>query len=117
MASYFRIQSADRDPRDLLNPENWFTSKWGDEDLIQAGVSVCDSRESLARYLAGTGIPFGLGEWNLIELAGDVRDERGHDAEYGEILINPTEIVAYAPLDDEFYALVSAAFDAIEASR
>lgn len=118
MTSYFRIQTADRNVDDLLDPANHTSHHWGNyEDMDRPGVSVCATRDDLARYLAGSGIPFGLGEWVIVELAGEHTDVRGCDAETGELLIRPTAIVAVTPADDEFYELVGEHFDAMEAGR
>ncbi|MET7395635.1 hypothetical protein ABZS66_19305 [Dactylosporangium sp. NPDC005572] len=114
--TYFRIQTADRDPADLLDPEHQISGHWSNiESMDRPGVSVCASREDLARYLAGAGIPFGVGEWVLVELRGERSDVADYDAAFGALLVHPTEIVAVAPLDDEFYDLVGAAYDAMVA--
>lgn len=36
------------------------------------------------------------------------------DAEHGEYLVHPTEILSVAPIDDEFFDLIGAAYDALE---
>lgn len=115
-ASYFRVQSPDRAATDLLDPEHQTSNAWHRDDLERAGVSVCDSRESLATYLAGvgSGIPYGSTGWVLVELAGDVSDDTPLDAEYGEYLVHPTEIISVAPIDDEFFELIGSAYDALE---
>lgn len=114
--SFFRIQPADSDPRELLNPRNQFSHAWHEYDdrTTRNGVSVCGSRESLACYLAtvGAGIPYGDGEWLLIELTGYFSDDQPLDAEFGEYLIHPTEIISAAPIDDEFWEMIGAAHDA-----
>ncbi|MFI2667565.1 hypothetical protein [Micromonospora carbonacea] len=115
-ATYFRIQTADRNPSELLNPEHQTSGNWHDiESLARIGVSVCDSRESLAAYLAQSGIPYGSGEWVIVELRGDLSDDDPCDAEYGELLIHPTEIVSVSPMGDEFLDLIGAAYDLIGA--
>lgn len=116
--SYFRVQSGDRDVTDLLNPEFQVSSAWHRDDLDRDGVSVCDSRETLAQYLAtaGSGIPYGGAGWVLVELTGEPTYEQALDAEYGEILIRPTEILSVAPIDDELFDMIGAAFDAAEAA-
>lgn len=107
--SYYRIQTADRDPQDLITTP--VTCSWDNTHTAQDGVSACGSVEELAEYLATTGIPFGEGEWVLVELDGD-RNGQGHD---GEDLIIPTEILSVQPLTDDFYDMVGAAFDALAA--
>lgn len=116
--TYFRVQSGDRDVSDLLDAEQQTSSAWGkwhleDRSTDREGVSVCDSRESLATYLAtyGAGIPFGLPGWVLVELRGEISDDQPLDAEGGEFLVHPTEIVSCAPIDDDFFAMISNAYD------
>lgn len=114
MTSYFRIQTADRDPADLLVVENQTSFGWyAPESYDRTGVSVCDSREALAAYLAESGIPYGSGEWVVVELIGDLSTDTPCDAEFGELLVHPTEIVSVAPMDDEFFDLIGAAYDAM----
>lgn len=113
--TYFRIQTADRDVAELLNPELQVSGNWNNlESYTRTGVSVCESREDLATYLAQSGIPFGSGEWVIVEVGGHLSDDDPCDAEYGEILIHPTEIVSVSPMDDEFFELIGAAYDALE---
>lgn len=111
--TYFRVQTSDRDPQDLLDPEHQISRAWHREDLDRTGVSVCASLEELAAYLAGpgSGIPYGLPDWVLIELRGDISDDQPLDAEHGELLIHPTEIVSVQPIPDSFFDLISAAYD------
>lgn len=114
--TYFRVQSGDRDVADLLDPTEQGSHVWGremldDRSTDRVGVSVCDSRESLAAYLAGTGIPYGTPGWVLVELRGEISADTPHDADRGEYLIHPTEIVACAPIDDDFFELISAAYE------
>lgn len=117
MTTYFRVQDGDRNLSQLLDPEGQISSAWHRDDLDRDGISVCESREILAHYLAtiGQGIPYGSGGWVLVELEGDELDG-ALDAEYGEILIRPTRIVAVASLDDdtEMWDLIGAAYDAAE---
>lgn len=114
--TYYRIQTADRDVNDLLNPANHVSYHWNNidnEQYTRRGVSVCESREDLAAYLAGCGIPYGDGDWVIVELDGEISDDTPYDAEFGEVLIHPTEIVSVGPLDDEFFDLIGAAYDAM----
>jgi len=120
--TYFRVQSGERPASDLLDPAFQVSHAWGHEHFEErltdrAGVSVCASRELLAQYLAtyGAGIPFGLPGWVIVELRGEISDDQPLDAEGGEFLIHPTEIVAVGEIDDEFFDLIGDACDALEA--
>lgn len=114
-ASYFRIQTADRNVGDLLDPAQQISRHWSEDEVRdQPGVSVCASLEDLARYLATSGIPFGSGEWVIVELLGERTEARGCDAADGELLVLPYEIVSVVPMGDEFYEMVGAAFDEME---
>ncbi len=124
MQSFFRVQSGDRDVNDLLDPAEQRSRLWtsgvrfdddAHTDRDRDGISVCDSRESLAAYLAdaGAGIPYGLPGWVLVELTGDICTARPLDAEHGEYLIRPTRIISCAPIDEEFFELIGAAYDTV----
>lgn len=116
--TYFRVQPGDRDARQLLDVEEQVSRAWGraedDPRTTRTGVSVCDSRETLAQYLAtvGQGIPYGLPGWVLVELCGDHSTDQPLDAEFGEYLIHPTEIVSVALIDDEFFDMIGDFYDA-----
>lgn len=114
--TYYRIQSADRDVELLLDPAAQTSEAWnGDESLIRQGVSVCDSLEDLAQYLVtdGDAIPYGDGEWVVVELEGTLSTDTALDA--GETLIHPTRIVSVEPIEDQLLPLVDAAYDALYA--
>lgn len=120
MHTGYRIQEAMLDTADLLRPELQFSHVWeGNEDEDDArtrrGISACESLEALAAYLAGagSGIPFGDGEWVIVEMHGPVSGERPLDEEDGEFLMLPERIVSVRPLDDEFFDMVGAAYDAL----
>jgi len=117
--TYFRVQSGDIDPATLLDPASQVSRAQQDfegdtTERTRQGVSVCDSRGSLAHYLAtaGEGIPFGLAGWILVELEGTHSDDQPLDAAHGEYLIHPTRIVAASLIDDEFFDMIGAAYDA-----
>jgi hypothetical protein len=118
--SYFRVQPGDRPATDLLaagqQSRAWGREHMVDDTTTREGVSVCASREELARYLAtyGQGIPFGLPGWVLVELRGDESDDQPLDAEGGELLIHPTEIVACAEIDDDMFEMIGTAYDETE---
>jgi hypothetical protein len=118
MTTYYRVQSADRDVALLLDPAEQVSRAWHRDDLDQDGVSVCESPEALAHYLAtaGRGIPFGAGSWVVVELTGEITFGTALDADDGEILIHPTSIVSVQPLDvlDD---LIAAAYDTVYAEE
>lgn len=110
---YFRIQTADRDANGLLDPEQQTSEAWnGHESLTRRGVSVCESLEDLATYLAtdGSGIPYGSGAWVIVELEGERSRDTAVDP--GETLIIPTRIASTRPMGEEFFEMIGAAFDA-----
>lgn len=110
MSTYYRIQEAVRDAADLLTPEGQTSTKWyAAEDSTITGVSACESVEELTTYLVtdGAGIPWGAGEWVLVEMDADYHG-RGHD---GEDLVIPTAILSVTPLDDDFYAAIDTAYE------
>src|SRR4030095_3885339 len=112
--TYYRIQTADRDARDLLNPTSQVSYHWNNiesAEYTRAGVSVCDSREALAAYLAQSGIPYGSREWVIVERRGERGADTPYDAECGELLVHPTEIVSVTEMDDDMYDLIGAAYD------
>jgi len=117
--TWYRIQTADRDVTDLLDPEQQVSYSWTSDEESRVGVSVCESLESLAAYLAsepGSGIPFGAGEWVIVELTADRESyDTPMDAAYGEHLVHPVAITSVAPLDDAFFDMIGAAYDALAA--
>lgn len=107
--SWYRIQRAGRDPRDLLTAGQT-SHYWGRDDLEQSGVSVCETLDDLALYLAtaGQGIPIGDGDWVIVELAGELLGS-GHDD--GEFLIQPTALLSVTSAADDFFDLVGHHYD------
>lgn len=113
--TYFRVQPVGRDILDGPQTSRaWHRSETEAQATDRSGVSVCGSREELAAYLAtyGQGIPYGQADWVLVELRGEVSDDQPLDAEGGELLVHPTEIVAVAEIDDAFFQMIGAAYDA-----
>lgn len=111
--TYFRVQSADRDPAELLDP-NHVSYSWDNPDVFDRGTSTARTLGELAEYLAQTGIPIGLGDWVIVEVAGEDLGP-GRDHLLKERLVQVDEIVSVRPLDDEFFDMVGAAYDRIEA--
>lgn len=96
----YRVQSADRDVQELLDPEMQFTISWNNGDE-QEGISVCYSLGELQEYLATQGecIPVEAGSWVIVKLSGDELDATGHDE---EMLICPDEIHSVTPVTQEW---------------
>ena len=113
--TYYRAQTADRDPVDLIGTDNISFSWYGPQSYDREGVSVCASRDALAYYLANSALPIGIGEWVIVELEGDrIWDADPMDAELGELLVHPTAVVSVTPMDDEFFDLIGAVLDQME---
>lgn len=114
--TYYRVQEPTRPAEDLLDPEWQQSHAWHREGLTRQGISVCESREELATYLAsaGEGIPFGQPDWVLVELTGEPSDDTPLDREHGERLIHPTAVLSVAEIDDAFFEMIGAAYDEME---
>ena len=115
MSTWFRIQETGYAAEALLDEANQVSRAWGgvaDRD-DRTGVSVCGSREELAEYLVQSGIPFGAGEWNLIELEGTFADDQPLDSSLGEYLVHPTAIVSVENIADGFLDEIDEAADRI----
>ena len=112
MSTYYRIQPADR--ANILAEENQYSYSWnnqGDDDRARHGISVCDSREELAEYLAQVGIPF-EDSWELLEVEGYDSDDDDEDAHLGARLIIPTAIISRETIGDAFIMEIMDAFEA-----
>lgn len=106
---FFRIQQPEHPVEWLLDPERQCSTSWGVE-TVRAGVSVCAGLDGLASYLARVGIPVSDG-CRIVELDGYEADEDDEDAALGALLIIPTRIVSDQPVGDEFYQMISDAYD------
>lgn len=114
MTTYFRVQDGNRSLDQLLDPDQ-VSGYWGRSDLDRPGVSVCESIEALARYLAGTGIPYGLPGWVLVELEGEEIDGADAvDAADGEVLIRPTRVVSSQLIPDELFEEIGRIYEESE---
>lgn len=113
--SFYRIQDSRINTADLLNPELQISESYSGMDE-RVGVSVCGSLENLATYLttAGSGIPFDT-TYVVVEVTGYFAEANALDAEAGEYLIHPTEVVSVTPIEDELLTLIDAAYDALYA--
>lgn len=102
--SYYRIQDADRDATELLDPAHQWSCNWGGFGDPRRGVSVCWSTDVLAAYFQARqrdGIGYDedfLATLVLVELDGEPSDEEDEDATEGAELIIPTEILSVGPL-------------------
>lgn len=112
--SYYRIQTSAYPVEMILDPEHQTSENYSNPEDIRTGKSVCASVEDLAEYLAQTGIPFD-DSYLLVELDGYASDEEDADAHMGAMLIHPTRIINAAPLTDEFFDMIGAAFDNLAA--
>ena len=116
---YYRIQQPEHSIDLLLDPECQFSTSYchtdeNGEESVRRGVSVCDSIESLAGYFAQTGVPLSS-DCSIVTLDGDWSDDEDEDAALGALLVIPTEILNVAPVTDEFFDLVGAAYDRLAA--
>ena len=101
----YRIQSADRDVRDLLDPEQQYSFPMNQhEDLIRHGVSGCLTLADLAAYIACHAIEASIPV--LVRIVGPMSEDTPCDEEDGEVLILPTSAEVIAD-DAEFFDLVS----------
>lgn len=102
MTSYYRIQDADRDPAELLDPAHQWSENWGGGSDPKQGISVCANEDVLAEYFAarrdcGYDADF-LSTLVLVELDGDETGEDDEDASEGALLVFPTRIISVRPL-------------------
>ncbi len=130
--TYYRIQSAARNPQELLDSDNWFSGRWGGEILRDCqGCADCvddewDIREehwscdgtgqvddirygvSVCRSLEDLAAYYAtvggdLTDAVVVELDGGLSDDEGHDANLGEVLVLPDRIVSVTPVPEWFY--------------
>jgi len=152
---YFRQWPADEDPAQLLDPQNQWSTPWGESDhgpcdkcggdgtaryrccsclergpepncpachgrveftdtcptcdgdatinrTRRPGVSVFPSIEGLYRYLAEQADAEPPDR--ILELEGELTDDRDLDADTGALLVRPTRIVATHPVDHARFA-------------
>lgn len=114
-SKWYRIQEAGYAAEDLLDEDNQISRPWGgnEERDSREGISVCGSREELAEYLVQAAIPFGAGDWILVELEGRMSSEQAVDAELGEYLVYPERIISVEPIEQSFMDDIDAACDRI----
>lgn len=102
--SFYRLQDADRDVAELLDPDNHWSCNWSGASDPRHGVSVCWSEGTLISYFArraADGIGYDadfLATLVMVELDGDPSDDEDDDAAEGAELVFPTRIVSVRPL-------------------
>lgn len=113
--SFYRLQDADRDAAELLNPDNHWSIDWaGGLTDPRHGVSVCWHMGVLIAYFArraADGIGYDadfLATLVVIKLDGDASDEEDLDAAEGAELIIPTAVLSVRPLTDDEIAEILA---------
>lgn len=128
MTRYYRIQPADRDTTDLLDPERQYSAPWHggierpcptctDIDAthdpadctdcdghqwvedIRDGISACDSLDALYAYWQVAGGD--LDDAVIVEMDATRSTDRDHDADLGAVLVHPYRIVSVTPVTDE----------------
>lgn len=71
----------------------------GEIENVRQGVSVVESIEDLYRYIRISGAwPY---DAVIVELDGTVSADEGEDAEIGEVLVHPTDIISVSEVTDE----------------
>ena len=109
--SYYRIQSAGRDPQALLDPAQQTSVSYCD-DTERHGVSVCDSIDELAAYLAQSGLPFDT-DYVMVEVEGSWSEDTDEDAHLGARLVIPTAILSVEPITARLVAAIDVAYDTL----
>lgn len=84
-----------------------------DDELIRHGISVCDTIEELAEYIAQSGVEIDPHNAVIVEVAGRwYSDDEPCDADAGERLILPEQIVSVTDADEAgFFELIDEVFD------
>lgn len=108
--SFYRLQDADRDATELLDPAQQWSEQWGGFGDPKRGVSVCGNEDQLADYFAarvecGYDADF-LATLVIVELDGDLSDEADDDHAEGALLIFPTRIVSVRPVPADMIAAI-----------
>ena len=105
----YRIQSADRDVRDLLDPEQQYSFPMDqDDEMVRHGVSGCLTVADLAAYIASHAIeaPGPV----LVRIVGPMSEDTPCDEEDGEVLLLPTSAEVVED-DTVFFDLVGELVD------
>jgi len=131
--SYYRIQQADRNPADLLDPAQQVSHNWnpgsdlrncpacngrgfdidgdcptcdgdGQVENIRRGVSACETIDDLYAYIRLSGAdPY---DAVIVEVSGPLSGDQAEDADAGEVLVCPTEILSVTPVTDDIIARI-----------
>lgn len=108
--SFYRLQDADRDVAELLDPAHQWSEQWGGNSDPRRGISVCVNEYALADYFVARrdcGYDEGfLSTLVLVELDGELSDEEDHDAAEGAYLIIPTRVVSVTPVPADMIAAI-----------
>jgi len=109
--SYYRLQDADRDPAELLDPDYQWSSDWSGINDPRQGVSTCGTVHSLISYFAARAESCDydadfLSTLVMVEVEGTLAGEEDQDAAEGAVLVIPTRIVSAIPLDDDTIAAI-----------
>lgn len=101
--TYYRLQDADRDPAELLDPAHQWSCSWSGVEDPRQGVSVCATTYSLTSYFATRALDCGydvgfLSTLVMVEVEGELAEEEDLDAAEGALLVLPTRVVSAEPL-------------------
>lgn len=112
--SFYRLQDADRDAAELLDPAQQWSQNWGGGGDPRRGISVCGTQDALADYFAAhwAGMDIDadfVASLVLVELDGPLSDEDDEDAAEGALLILATRIVRVGPVPAGMAATICAA--------
>lgn len=112
----YRVQQAQHPTEWLLDPERQLSTSYcrldeNGDPSIRAGVSACESIETLACYLAQVGIPWNPHTSRLVAMECEWADDEDEDADLGAVLVIPTTIISDTLIADcdEFWAAMDAA--------
>lgn len=100
----YRIQAANRDLADLLDPEQQYSFPMSQaEEIIRRGVSGCETLSDLAAYVASHAIeaPFPV----LVRVTGPLSGDTPCDEADGEVLVLPARAEVIGD-DGAFFDLV-----------
>lgn len=101
----YRMQDADRDLDDLLDPEQQYSFPMSNDDEdVRHGVSGCESLAALAAYIACHAIEADMPVIVVIE--GPESEDVPVDGDHGEVLLLPVRAERIED-DEEFFGLVS----------